>query len=102
MAPAVIGGDGIRFFNSTINSGLVSLHRFQHHVHHRLRFEEFASHRQHVHLINGHGVEFIRVTATDVTIKNTDIAENTCNGVVVIGGSSFHDFTIQDSIWARF
>ena len=44
----------------------------------------------------GNGVEFNRVTATDVSIKSTDIAANTLNGVAVFGGSNFHDFKIQD------
>ena len=92
----VIGGDGIRFFNSTINSGLVSLHDPS------ITFTTgFALKNSQVvgnmsTFINGHGVEFNGVTATDVTIKNTDIAENTGNGVFIID-SAFTDFAIQNS-----
>ena len=85
-----LGGEGIRFFNSTINSGLVSLDPSM------TLTTGFALKGSQVGANVSNGVFFDMVTAEDVTIKGVDIAANGANGVFV-GDSTFTDFAIQNS-----
>ena len=84
------GLDGIIFAGSTIIQGMVTPHAGTPIT------TGFKLEGSQVIGNTGNGVEFNRVTATDVSIKSTDIAANTLNGVAVFGGSNFHDFKIQD------
>ncbi|HXV24700.1 MAG TPA: hypothetical protein VED46_10620, partial [Alphaproteobacteria bacterium] len=89
-----VGGnaDGIEFELSTITSGVVSLHDPS-----MTLTAGFALKNSQVVGNLAHGVEFDGTTATDVTIKNTIVAANFGNGVLVGNDSILTDFAIQDS-----
>src|SRR5439155_4697238 len=90
----IIGGDGIRFFDSTIASGLVTLHDPS-----MTLTTGFTLKNSQVVGNSDDGVEFDGVTAIDVTFTGDTIAANNDDGVFIID-SDVNDLAIQNSFLA--